>query len=228
MRIGIDVGGTNTDAVLMDGTTVIGHVKHSTSKDITGGIGGALAALQQQYSFSPSAVQAVMIGTTHFLNALIEQRGLAPTAALRLGLPATAALPPMVGGGRETWSPLCKEGTTSLTVGTSSTVVVSRRWTPTRFAAMPPIWLAAVLVRSQYLRCSLRSISNAKRPPRRSCVRNSARTSQFRSRTRSVEWVYSSGRTRPSSMLRCASSPITSSTVLPDLWSSTALSRRCT
>lgn len=61
MRIGIDVGGTNTDAVLMDGTTVIGHVKHSTSKDITGGIGGALTALQQQYSFSPSAVQAVMI-----------------------------------------------------------------------------------------------------------------------------------------------------------------------
>ncbi len=93
MRIGIDVGGTNTDAVLMDGTTVIGHVKHSTSKDITGGIGGALTALQQQYSFSPSAVQAVMIGTTHFLNALIEQRGLAPTAALRLGFPATAALP---------------------------------------------------------------------------------------------------------------------------------------
>ncbi|MFJ7723521.1 hydantoinase/oxoprolinase N-terminal domain-containing protein, partial [Rhodococcus erythropolis] len=45
MRIGIDVGGTNTDAVLMDGTTVIGHVKHSTSKDITGGIGGALTAL---------------------------------------------------------------------------------------------------------------------------------------------------------------------------------------
>ena len=101
MRIGIDVGGTNTDAVLMDGTTVIGHVKHSTSKDITGGIGGALTALQQQYSFSPSAVQAVMIGTTHFLNALIEQRGLAPTAALRLGLPATAALPPMVGWPRD-------------------------------------------------------------------------------------------------------------------------------
>ena len=37
-----------------------------------------------------------MIGTTHFTNALIEARGLAPTAALRLGLPATASLPPMV------------------------------------------------------------------------------------------------------------------------------------
>jgi N-methylhydantoinase A/oxoprolinase/acetone carboxylase beta subunit len=38
----------------------------------------------------------VMIGTTHFINALIEGRRLAPTAALRLGLPATASLPPMV------------------------------------------------------------------------------------------------------------------------------------
>jgi N-methylhydantoinase A/oxoprolinase/acetone carboxylase beta subunit len=37
-----------------------------------------------------------MIGTTHFINALVEARRLAPTAALRLGLPATASLPPMV------------------------------------------------------------------------------------------------------------------------------------
>src|SRR4051794_29640514 len=37
-----------------------------------------------------------MIGTTHFINALIEGRRLAPTAALRLGLPATASLPPLV------------------------------------------------------------------------------------------------------------------------------------
>src|SRR3569833_440516 len=35
-----------------------------------------------------------MIGTTHFINALVEARRLAPTAAIRLGLPAPAALPP--------------------------------------------------------------------------------------------------------------------------------------
>ena len=42
-------------------------------------------------------VQAVMIGTTHFTNAVVEARRLAPTGVIRLGLPATEALPPMVG-----------------------------------------------------------------------------------------------------------------------------------
>ena len=37
-----------------------------------------------------------MIGTTHFTNAIVEARRLAPTAAIRLGLPATRALPPMI------------------------------------------------------------------------------------------------------------------------------------
>ncbi|HZU16387.1 MAG TPA: hydantoinase/oxoprolinase family protein, partial [Candidatus Dormibacteraeota bacterium] len=40
-------------------------------------------------------VSGVMIGTTHFTNAVVERRRLTPTAAVRLGLPATAALPPM-------------------------------------------------------------------------------------------------------------------------------------
>src|SRR5690349_5675880 len=38
-----------------------------------------------------------MIGTTHFTNAVVEARRLAPTGVIRLGLPATEALPPMVG-----------------------------------------------------------------------------------------------------------------------------------
>ena len=53
---------------------------------------GALTGLQADHPFSPGDVDAVMIGTTHFVNALVEARRLAPTAALRLGLPATAAL----------------------------------------------------------------------------------------------------------------------------------------
>jgi N-methylhydantoinase A/oxoprolinase/acetone carboxylase beta subunit len=96
VRIGIDVGGTNTDAVLMEGSTVLAAVKASTTDDVTSGIVGALDGLQAQRAFDPAEVQAVMIGTTHFINALIEGRRLAPTAALRLGLPATASLPPMV------------------------------------------------------------------------------------------------------------------------------------
>jgi N-methylhydantoinase A/oxoprolinase/acetone carboxylase beta subunit len=96
VRIGIDVGGTNTDAVLMEGSNVLAAVKAATTDDVTSGIVGALDGLQAQRAFHPADIQAVMIGTTHFINALVEARRLAPTAALRLGLPATASLPPMV------------------------------------------------------------------------------------------------------------------------------------
>jgi N-methylhydantoinase A/oxoprolinase/acetone carboxylase beta subunit len=39
MRIGIDVGGTNTDAVLMDGSTVLADVKTATTPEVTLGAG---------------------------------------------------------------------------------------------------------------------------------------------------------------------------------------------
>ncbi|USQ79151.1 hydantoinase/oxoprolinase family protein [Ornithinimicrobium faecis] len=96
MHIGIDVGGTNTDAVLMEGTQVLASVKQATSDDVTSGIISAIEQLRAQRQFEGSAVKAVMIGTTHFINGLVEARRLAPTAALRLGLPATRALPPLV------------------------------------------------------------------------------------------------------------------------------------
>lgn len=96
MRIGVDVGGTNTDAVLMGPTGVLGKVKTPTTADVTSGIVTALAALLDQTRVAPVEVTAVMIGTTHFTNAVIERRRLQPVAAVRLGLPATECLPPMV------------------------------------------------------------------------------------------------------------------------------------
>ncbi|MDQ1124639.1 hydantoinase/oxoprolinase family protein [Microbacterium trichothecenolyticum] len=96
MHIGIDVGGTNTDAVLMDGKVTLAGVKKSTSPDVTTGIVDAIAALRTERDFAGSDIDAVMIGTTHFINALVQAQRLAPTAAVRLGLPATKALPPLV------------------------------------------------------------------------------------------------------------------------------------
>lgn len=96
MRIGIDVGGTNTDAVLMDGRKVVGWVKTPTTVDVTQGIVTALRDLLQQTQTDPATITGVMIGTTHFTNAVVERKRLMPTAAIRIGLPATAALPPMV------------------------------------------------------------------------------------------------------------------------------------
>ena len=95
-RIGIDVGGTNTDAVAMDGAQVLAGVKAATTADVTSGVVAALRAVLAQAKLDPSAIDVVMIGTTHFTNAVVQRRDLAPTAAVRLGLPATASLPPMV------------------------------------------------------------------------------------------------------------------------------------
>jgi N-methylhydantoinase A/oxoprolinase/acetone carboxylase beta subunit len=44
-RIGIDVGGTNTDAVLIENGQVVGAVKAPTTSDVTGGILDALSRL---------------------------------------------------------------------------------------------------------------------------------------------------------------------------------------
>jgi N-methylhydantoinase A/oxoprolinase/acetone carboxylase beta subunit len=96
LRIGIDVGGTNTDAVLMDERSVVEAVKTPTTPDVTTGIVAALRELSRQAAFDPGQVLGVMIGTTHFTNAVMEARALEPTAAIRLGLPATRGLPLMV------------------------------------------------------------------------------------------------------------------------------------
>src|ERR1700722_13079601 len=95
IRIGIDVGGTNTDAVVMDGTEVIAGVKEATTADVMSGVVAALNLVLAASGMKPGAIDVVMVGTTHFTNAVVQRRDLAPTAAVRLGLPATASLPPM-------------------------------------------------------------------------------------------------------------------------------------
>jgi N-methylhydantoinase A/oxoprolinase/acetone carboxylase beta subunit len=93
-RIGIDVGGTNTDAVLLDGDTVVHAVKTPTTPDVTSGITTALRELIA--TTTPGAIDGVMIGTTHFTNAVVQRRDLTRVAAIRIGLPASASLPPFV------------------------------------------------------------------------------------------------------------------------------------
>ncbi len=95
MLIGIDVGGTNTDAVLMDGSNLVAQGKRPTTPDVTSGILSALEEVLRQES-PVDHLSGVMLGTTHFINALLERRELCPTAALRLCLPATQILPPLV------------------------------------------------------------------------------------------------------------------------------------
>jgi len=96
IRIGVDVGGTNTDAVVMSGRDILAAVKVPTSADVTTGLMRALAEVQAQAAIAPRDVGLVVIGTTHFTNAVVERRHLSETAVVRLCLPAAQCLPPMV------------------------------------------------------------------------------------------------------------------------------------
>jgi N-methylhydantoinase A/oxoprolinase/acetone carboxylase beta subunit len=93
-RIGIDVGGTNTDAVLLEDGRVVHAVKTPTTPDVTGGILAALAGLGRHREVTHGAIDGVVIGTTHFVNAIVQRRGLTSVAAIRIGLPTGASLPP--------------------------------------------------------------------------------------------------------------------------------------
>jgi N-methylhydantoinase A/oxoprolinase/acetone carboxylase beta subunit len=94
--IGIDVGGTNTDAVLLADRHVAHLAKTPTTPDVTTGITTALRLLMAQVPAGDAPVDAVMVGTTHFTNAVVERRGLVKVAAVRIGLPATAFLEPFI------------------------------------------------------------------------------------------------------------------------------------
>ena len=96
MRIGVDVGGTNTDAVLMDGCQVKAIHKAPTSRNVNDGIVAAISNVLNTGRVAPQDVQAVMVGTTHFTNAFVERRYLQKVGVLRLALPATRGVPPMV------------------------------------------------------------------------------------------------------------------------------------
>jgi len=92
-RIGIDVGGTNTDAVLLDGARVVHAVKAPTTEDVTGGIVAALSRLTRHPDIAGTQVGAIVIETTHFINAVVQRRHLSKVAAVRVGMPASASLP---------------------------------------------------------------------------------------------------------------------------------------
>ncbi|OJH39946.1 hydantoinase/oxoprolinase N-terminal domain-containing protein [Cystobacter ferrugineus] len=93
-RVGIDVGGTHTDAVLMQEGKLLAWSKVVTTPEVLEGIRTALRQVARQAG--GGQVGLIAIGTTQLINALVERRRLAKVAAVRLGLPSTRSLPPFV------------------------------------------------------------------------------------------------------------------------------------
>lgn len=97
-RIGIDVGGTHTDAVLMDENyRVIVETKEPTSADTSRGIFNALNTIIEKANVEKKDIKYAMLGTTHCTNAIVERKNLNKVASIRIGAPATLAIKPLMG-----------------------------------------------------------------------------------------------------------------------------------
>ena len=93
LRIGVDVGGTNTDGVIIDPLNtsgpdrgILAWHKEPTTTNPSVGIDNAITAMLKSASISPADVASVTIGTTHFVNAVVERDAarLSPVAVIRL------------------------------------------------------------------------------------------------------------------------------------------------
>ncbi|KKY24432.1 putative n-methylhydantoinase a acetone beta subunit [Phaeomoniella chlamydospora] len=101
-RIGVDVGGTNTDSVVLHPGQarepqrgVLGAFKTPTTQDVTHGIVRAIEGALYQSAIAREAVSAVMIGTTHFINSVVQadDLNLRKVALLRICGPYTKENP---------------------------------------------------------------------------------------------------------------------------------------
>jgi N-methylhydantoinase A/oxoprolinase/acetone carboxylase beta subunit len=73
LKIGIDVGGTNTDAVVVDEDgQVVASTKSATTLDPSDGIAKALSEVIA--GVDKTKITQAMLGTTHPANAIIQRR----------------------------------------------------------------------------------------------------------------------------------------------------------
>ena len=87
MRIGIDVGGTNTDSVLINNNKIESSFKTNTSEDISDSVKLSISKVIQNQA--KEKINSIIIGTTHLINDLLERKNLSKTGVIRLCGPAT-------------------------------------------------------------------------------------------------------------------------------------------
>jgi N-methylhydantoinase A/oxoprolinase/acetone carboxylase beta subunit len=97
LKLGVDVGSTHTDAVILTASNeFVGAVKTKTTDDVTSGVETAIKLVIEKTGVNPSEIELAAIGTTHCINAIVERRRLAKVAVIRICLPAGIGVEPMV------------------------------------------------------------------------------------------------------------------------------------
>lgn len=104
-RLGIDVGGTNTDAVILTpDDMVVAKTKTPVTSDVVSSIRDAVRTVLKDSALLSSAISHAMLGTTQVTNAIIERQRLNKVGMIRIGAPATLAVPPLTG-----WPPSLRD-----------------------------------------------------------------------------------------------------------------------
>jgi N-methylhydantoinase A/oxoprolinase/acetone carboxylase beta subunit len=96
LRLGIDVGATATDAALIDALgRILGTAKVASEDGGAGAVARAAGAVVSTAGIEPGAVRCAMVSTARLTTGVVERRGLARAAVLRIGAPFTLAVPPL-------------------------------------------------------------------------------------------------------------------------------------
>jgi N-methylhydantoinase A/oxoprolinase/acetone carboxylase beta subunit len=97
-KIGVDVGGTNTDAVILDEQNeLVSAIKTPTTEDVSSGIRQAIHNVIQESTVDAQEINYAMLGTTQCTNAIVERKKLDRVGVIRLAYPATGSVPPFTG-----------------------------------------------------------------------------------------------------------------------------------
>ncbi|HQI81578.1 MAG TPA: hydantoinase/oxoprolinase N-terminal domain-containing protein, partial [Deltaproteobacteria bacterium] len=70
MILGIDVGGTHTDAVCLQGAQILSSAKTVTDRDLV----GSILEVVERLRIEPGGVQRVVLSTTLSTNAIVERK----------------------------------------------------------------------------------------------------------------------------------------------------------
>lgn len=92
--IGVDIGGTNTDAVLVNQENEILFAKKTTTTtSIEVGFKTVLEEILQMSKLNPEEISGIFVGTTHATNALLQKKDLFKVGVLRLSSDTGNCLP---------------------------------------------------------------------------------------------------------------------------------------
>lgn len=93
--IGVDIGGTNTDSVLIDDKKrIIAGEKNPTTKSIEEGFYHSLESLLKKTKISLDDIKEVYVGTTHAINAILEKKNLYKVGLVRIAGQFPESMPP--------------------------------------------------------------------------------------------------------------------------------------